>query len=155
MLHRAIDLKFKKGTTLEVTYIDGNVIQFDMSSMFNKYPRLKLLNNRKLFISGILQDYGIIWNDDLDFDTESIYMSGIKVNQITFGITNIIGEQIRQQRNNLFMSQKELASITGIDQSDLSKIERGIANPSIQTLERIAKGLNVELVISFKQKGKV
>jgi len=30
-----------------------------------------------------------------------------------------------------------LAAATGIDQSDISKIERGVANPSISTLERI------------------
>ena len=46
-------------------------------------------------------------------------------------------------------TQKELAEITKIHQAEISKIERGIGNPSIKTLERIAKGLglNLELFI--------
>ena len=47
------------------------------------------------------------------------------------------------------MTQKELSKITGIYQSDISKIERGIANPSVATLKRIADGMNMELKIEF------
>ena len=47
------------------------------------------------------------------------------------------------------MTQKELAQRTGIDQSDISKIERGTANPSIATLERIAAALGGELNIAI------
>ena len=49
------------------------------------------------------------------------------------------------------MSQKELAAVTGIDQSDISKIERGTANPSVNTLARIAKALGCSLLISMEQ----
>ena len=48
------------------------------------------------------------------------------------------------------MSQKKLANVTGIDQSDISRIERGMANPSVLTLRRLADGLGVELSVSFK-----
>ena len=47
------------------------------------------------------------------------------------------------------MSQKQLEAATGIDQSDISKIERGVANPSVSTLERIAKALGGKLAISI------
>ena len=47
------------------------------------------------------------------------------------------------------ISQKQLAQMTGIDQSDISKIERGTANPSISTLERIAKALGGKLAVSI------
>ena len=32
---------------------------------------------------------------------------------------------------------------------NLSKIERGIGNPSIQTLQRLADGLGIELVVTL------
>jgi transcriptional regulator with XRE-family HTH domain len=48
------------------------------------------------------------------------------------------------------LSQTQLAALTGIDQSDLSKIERGVSNPSVSTLERIAKALGGNLQISIK-----
>ena len=42
------------------------------------------------------------------------------------------------------------AGLTGIDQSDISKIERGVANPSIGTIARIADALEAELKISIQ-----
>ena len=35
-------------------------------------------------------------------------------------------------------------------QADISKIERGIGNPSVMTLKRLADGLEIELIIKFK-----
>ncbi len=53
-------------------------------------------------------------------------------------------------RNEKGITQKELSSITGITQGDISKLENGTANPSIRTLQRIAAGLGKNLVIQFK-----
>ncbi len=47
------------------------------------------------------------------------------------------------------MTQKELAAKTGIAQSDISKIENGNANPSLRTLQRLAKGMGRKLRIEF------
>ena len=49
------------------------------------------------------------------------------------------------------LSQRELAARCGIDQSDISKIERGVANPSVATLERIARALGGSLMIQIDQ----
>lgn len=48
------------------------------------------------------------------------------------------------------LSQIELSSETGIDQSDISKIERGVSNPTVETLGRIAAALGGELVIRIE-----
>ncbi len=53
-------------------------------------------------------------------------------------------------RNEKGITQKELSSITGITQSDISKFENGTANPSVRTLQRIADALGKNLVIQFK-----
>lgn len=47
------------------------------------------------------------------------------------------------------MTQKELAERTGIDQSDISKIETGNANPALSTLKRLAEGMNMILKLEF------
>ena len=47
------------------------------------------------------------------------------------------------------MTQKELADRTGIDQSDISKIETGNANPSLATLKRLAEGMDMILKLEF------
>jgi len=47
------------------------------------------------------------------------------------------------------LTQKDLSTITGIAQGDISKLERGNANPSIRTLQRLADAMNMTLKIEF------
>ncbi|MBQ7605442.1 MAG: helix-turn-helix transcriptional regulator [Firmicutes bacterium] len=68
--------------------------------------------------------------------------------------TLMAGDAVFSARARKGISQKELADATGIDQSDISKIERGVANPSIKTLQRIAEALDAELQISMRAKSK-
>ena len=53
------------------------------------------------------------------------------------------------------LTQKELAERTGINQADISKLENGTRNPSINLLKRLAEGMGMALKIEFvpKQKG--
>ena len=151
MFHKAIKLEFDEGTALELTFQDGKVKRYDMAVLFDKYPQLVALKNRKLFTSGRLMGfYGIIWNDDLDIEAETIYKEGetIRVEKPATGI--MIGNIVSAARAKKGLSQKALSEVTGIDQSDLSKIERGVANPSIGTLSRIAEALDTKLVVSFE-----
>ena len=39
------------------------------------------------------------------------------------------------------LTQKELASRTGIDQADISKLENGTKNPSLKLLKKLAAGM--------------
>lgn len=150
MFHKAIDLKFKSGTLLELTFQDGRVNQFDMAVLFEKYPQLRDLQNRTLFKSGQLTGYGIIWNDDLDIETETIYEEGTTVRMKKPAPYIQVGNAVLAARAKKGLSQMELSEITGIDQSDISKIERGVANPSVGTLTRIAEAVDGYLVVSIE-----
>ena len=48
------------------------------------------------------------------------------------------------------LTQKQLSERTGIAQSDISKLESGNGNPSLRTLERLAKGMGMRVQIEFK-----
>ena len=50
MFHKAIDLEFLNGTELAVRFQDGTVKKYDMSVLFRKYPQLKALEDRTLFL---------------------------------------------------------------------------------------------------------
>ena len=150
MFHKAIELSIGEGTSLEVRFQDGKVKRYDMASLFDKYPQLRALENRDLFLSGKLMGaYGIVWNDDLDIEAETIYEDGETIRTEKPVIENPAARAVAAARAVSGLSQKQLAQITGIDQSDISKIERGTANPSISTLERIAKALGGKLTVSI------
>ena len=52
----------------------------------------------------------------------------------------------RQQQN---MTQKQLSEKTGITQADISRIENGTRNPSLDMIKRLAKGLGMQLQLEF------
>lgn len=52
-------------------------------------------------------------------------------------------------RTSQHLTQKELAARTGINQADISKLENGTRNPSLNLLKRLAAGMNMELKIEF------
>ena len=52
------------------------------------------------------------------------------------------------------LTQKQLAELTGIHQSDISKLENGTRNPTINLLKRLAEGLGMVLKIEFVPKVK-
>ncbi len=47
------------------------------------------------------------------------------------------------------LTQKELAERTGIDQTDISKLENGTRNPSLNLLKRLADGMGMTLKLEF------
>ena len=50
---------------------------------------------------------------------------------------------------NAHMTQMQLSELTGITQSDISKIENGNGNPSLKTLQKIAHAFGKKLKIEF------
>jgi transcriptional regulator with XRE-family HTH domain len=53
------------------------------------------------------------------------------------------GQRLREARVNAGLSQSELEELSGIPKARLSRYENGHVAPSIQTLERLSRALNV------------
>ncbi|ARJ05647.1 transcriptional regulator [Cnuibacter physcomitrellae] len=56
----------------------------------------------------------------------------------------LLGSRIREERQRFAINQMELAELAGLHFTNLGKIERGQANPSLHTILRIAGALNVD-----------
>lgn len=56
-----------------------------------------------------------------------------------------IGNRIKLLREAANISGRSLAKMTGLDPSQISKIERGNSKPSLDALERICHALNITL----------
>ncbi|WP_105617447.1 cupin domain-containing protein [Vallitalea okinawensis] len=61
----------------------------------------------------------------------------------------MLGEKIRQKRNEINMSMKELALKTGLTPGFISQVERELAEPSITSLRKIADALEVAVFYFF------
>ena len=56
-----------------------------------------------------------------------------------------IGSRIRYHRKELKLSQEELAERSNLSFSFIGQLERGVKQPTIDTLYRITKGMNISL----------
>ena len=60
-----------------------------------------------------------------------------------------IAQAMIDARKESGLTQKQLSERTGIAQADISKLERGNANPSLRTLQRLAAGRGMNIRIEF------
>ena len=56
-----------------------------------------------------------------------------------------LGKKIRAIRTVAGLSQEQLGELTGLDRTYISGIERGVRNPSISNIEKIARALSVKV----------
>lgn len=66
------------------------------------------------------------------------------------GIKKVIGKRLILKRNEIGLSQEELAARVGIASSSLSAIERGLVYPRLNNLYKICKVLDLKLTDLFK-----
>lgn len=61
-----------------------------------------------------------------------------------------LGVRIANIRQDCGYSQRVFSSMIGLDRVTLNRIERGEGNPTLETLIRIAEGLDVEVTALFE-----
>lgn len=60
--------------------------------------------------------------------------------------------KVRKERG---LTQKQLSELTGISQADISRIENGTRNPSLEMIKRLATGMGMRLKLEFIPVSKV
>lgn len=58
-------------------------------------------------------------------------------------IREVFGRRVRRLREERGLSQEEFADEAGLHRTYVSGVERGVRNPTITVVEKIAKGLGV------------
>lgn len=57
----------------------------------------------------------------------------------------LVGKRVKELRNNIGISQEELADIAELDRTYITSVECGKRNISIVNIEKLAKALKVSL----------
>ena len=70
-------------------------------------------------------------------------------------IVNAVAENIRRIRKTQKLSIDRAAELTGVSKSMLGQIERGLVNPTVAVLEKIAQGLHVSLTELVEHRGEM
>jgi HTH-type transcriptional regulator, competence development regulator len=61
-----------------------------------------------------------------------------------------LGLRLQRERKQANLSQLDLEIRTGMNRTEISKIENGLKNIEFSTLVKLAEGLGVELIVLFK-----
>lgn len=61
-----------------------------------------------------------------------------------------IGLKIQEIRNQKNLSQQDLAAKCNFEKSNMSRLEAGRVNSTVSTLNKIAKGLDVNIIELFR-----
>lgn len=64
---------------------------------------------------------------------------------------NIISNRLIARRTELNFSQEKLANIANLDRSYISRIERGLISPTIESLHKICLALGISLQLFLKE----
>ncbi len=156
MTHRIKEVKSMPDFVVLIMFQDGIEKEYDVKPLFVKFPQfceLKKNNNLWKQVRVDVGGYGIVWDDMLDLSSEELWSNGKETGkQYDVDVASLLGANFTKAREQAGLTQKELSEKVGIYQADISKIERGKANPSLQTLKRLAEGIGMELKIDFMPK---
>ncbi len=140
---------------LSAVFQDGTEKEYNVGMLSSIFPQFKEFETNPELFAQVKVDvggYGISWNDELDLSADEIWECGTTVGKQEMGLANMVAERLASARDSVGMTQSRLAEETGIYQADISKIERGLANPSILTLQRLADGMDMEIMVEFVPK---
>lgn len=59
-----------------------------------------------------------------------------------------LGAQVAAARRALSLTQAQLSELTGMQQAEISRIERGVANPTVTNLVRLGSALQRDLTFT-------
>lgn len=65
-------------------------------------------------------------------------------------LVGVLGETIRKRRKELGITQPHLAELANISTNTLYKLERGLGNPSLDVMNKLAEVLGMELRLEVK-----
>ena len=140
---------------LSAVFQDGTEKEYNVGALSSVFPQFKEFETNLDLFAQVKVDvggYGVSWNDELDLSSDEIWECGVTVGKKEISLANMVAERLVSARDSVGMTQCCLAEETGIYQADISKIERGLANPSLHTLQRLADGMGMEIVIEFVPK---
>lgn len=156
MIHRIKSVKPLENRIIETTFLDGIVKQYDVKKLYPVFPQFRDFEVIEGLFTQVKVDeggYGISWNDSLDLDANEIWEDGLEVEKVPqTDINMILADNLAKARECAGMTQKQLSEKVEIYQADISKIERGLSNPSLNTLKRLADGMGMKVHISFTPK---
>ncbi|MBO4818910.1 MAG: helix-turn-helix transcriptional regulator [Firmicutes bacterium] len=118
-----------------------------------RFVQSRIIPPERQNLGAILLSHGLEYYDEFEFLMfdmgrcchDDYYLEEIQETSAAKPYSYLVAEA----RNKAGLTQMQLAESSGIKQCNISRIENGAVDPSLETLEAIAKGLGKKLDIRF------
>lgn len=80
-------------------------------------------------------------------DARKVNEAASKVFTAEVSAQEALGSELADARHSRNTTQEDLAGLSGVPQSEISRIESGRANPTVETVSRLAAALDKRLVL--------
>lgn len=129
--------------SIRCSFYSGDVREYDVS-VFEDCPKkdfdvVRIVNNGNC----------LKWDDKFELLAEEIWKDSIIVEKNYPEPRYQFAMLLSYYRELNKLTQKDMEEKTGISQSDISRYERGEANPSLDTLDRVANSIGRKVVVDF------
>lgn len=148
MASKIYKAEFRRDYIVDVTFFDGRIVRLELEELANYYKELRLIMYNNLFkqVAVNKSRTSIVWPGGVKMSGVAVAAEGRIVERITIRDPKVrFAEKLRSYRECMGITQKELESRTGIHQSDISKIERGESNVSLDIMDKLTTSLGFNL----------
>ncbi|WP_156159209.1 helix-turn-helix domain-containing protein [Demequina gelatinilytica] len=80
-------------------------------------------------------------------DAVAVNTAAAQVFEAEMDLAVAIGMEIYNRRKALHLTQPELQRLSGVQQAEISRIESGVGNPTLSTLQRLTGALGTTLAV--------
>ena len=115
MFYEGVRLYYNEGTSLSVLFSNGVTKRYDVMDLAKTYKPLLALKDRKLFLKGKLNWYGITWTDELDIGTDTIYYEGTTEENREDAVEALLGFQVQYARLKKELTQEGLSNVSKME----------------------------------------
>lgn len=128
---------------IRCSFYSGDVREYDVSLLDDcpkkDFDKVRIANNGDC----------LKWGKEFELLAEEIWQDSVIIERNYPEAKYQFAILLSYYRELNKMTQKDIEKITGISQSDISRFERGEANPSLDTLNRIANSIGRKVHVDF------
>ena len=156
-MHRIYRAEQTPDYKISVTFFNGEVREYDLEG----YSDAGDQKARLLYYAELLSDItidnsrnGLKLSDGTHITGSELYYGGVSTGNVYIDDLNIrFADKFQEIRESLGLTQKDIERISGIQQAEISKIEKGVGNPSLATVVRLGKAVNNVISLDFSPAG--
>jgi len=155
IMHRIYRIELTEDMKLRTLFFNGEIRELEIEIWDEATSIEERVNRYAQLIESIRLNEGRtkVSLGERIFSSEEIYDQGTLVGLEYIDDVNIqVATKLQSIRESKNLTQSDLHDITGIYQAEISKIERGIGNPSISTLVRLADSMDRRITIDFENR---